>query len=364
MNRSTRKSLEVLKVNPDDQNAFAVVEAAYMAAKDWNSLIELFEKHSVYQENKTKKYWQRLISELEIIAKEESIASNAEECSQIFVQIGQIWEKKANREDLALKAYQYAFKISRSNGEALDLARAHYARRDNWQMVARLYVIQLQIFPESTHLTLRTALASVLYHHMANKEDAEQNLKYALQLDPNYQPAINLLALVKQLSPAEEIENFQHAIHESVGLQRFGPLVNFAEYIIANAPEGVVDPLTLVEQALILDPSSEHARQLEYSLLENSGSWELLADRLENRILQEVDREKKSNTLLQLANVQLRFDEQEAVATFREVLRQHPTHEQALEQASKFYEISKNWKDLIQIYEKAIRAVGRGAQSV
>ena len=362
MEQSTRAALEALEQNPADRAAFERVEEAYMVARDWRALTDLFERFSETLASEFKKYWQRLIEELEIVIGE----SEPSEQSQIQVAIGRIWENRLDRGDQAMMAYQRAFKVFPMNGEALDLARDIYARDNNWQMVAKLWILQMRVVQvPAEQVKMRTGLARVLYDRLGDKAGATNNLNQALEIDPNNAAAQELLDIIEGRFVPQEVtlDSLKQAIEESVGDERVETIMNLAQYIVDEEPEDAPNPTELVREALTLQPELESAKDLEYKLLEKEEAWGDMAERLRGSIASEVDRDKKLTLLLQLANVLLHIDEAEAISTFRQVLELDPTHSDALAQASIFYERSGDWEDLIAVYEVAIKAAGRGAQS-
>ena len=359
------QTLELLESDPANRDAFEKAEEHYVLNLDWEALVSLFERHEEALAGQFKKYWQRLIEQLEILAGE----LGADQRSFAQMQVGKIWQFKLERLDQSMLAYQKSFKTWPKNGAALDHARAIYVDQNNWDMVLRLYQIQLQVTEEpEAQADILFAIAQIHIDHLRDRPAAVPFLKRAVELDPVNEEAQRLLDIAEG-----RLRDWKHeldTLKDDVGSAgdssaRADALVALATFLLEEAPDDLDDPVPYIRSAYETDPSHDGASALMADLHRREGDFAALGQLLRAKADNAPGRDERLDALVELAHVQItELDEKsEAVATFRDVLEINPAHPTAMKYAATFYEEDGNWADLVEVYEKALKVIGRGEGS-
>ena len=151
----------------------------------------------------------------EIIGAQES----KKEVSLLTYAMGQVREHQLNRPDLGIADYQRAFKTWHKNFEALAAARATYAKSQKWQMVFRLFDLELQVRKdpkEQAVVYLEMARLCFTLDGMGDK--GYEHLEKAMDLDPDNEDALELLEQAEEedLPVATEPEEAEAVETEAV----------------------------------------------------------------------------------------------------------------------------------------------------
>ncbi len=355
---------EQLASNPNDVEAFARLEDALIEAGDWAGLVALTEEHRASTSTEdTSEVWLLLLEKLEPLIEELSDPISA---SQLALLCARVWEDRLNSPEEAMFRFQAAVQLDQGNLEALRAAKSIYLQAEEWSLVLQLSELeceQLSGSPEDQ---------ADLYFYMARicleeQEDIEGALYYADQ-------AANLLGDDDRLEPYRALSEELHSEER----QRLAELLNAAEkardprqrasLLIEGAllwsgvaPQDDRIP-ELLKQALGYDPRNEQARNLLEHFYESNARWEALISYLEDRITHTA---RKSDRLLihqRLAYIaqEALQDEERAISSHREVLKLNPVETKSLDACVDFYSSHDRWRELVEVYEAALRIRHRG----
>ncbi len=269
------------------------------------------------------------------------------ELSSLEQRVGQLWEEKLGRQDLALACYRRAFEADAGNLSALAAGRSIYANLGLWDGAAGLLAVEIEATKgPAGKADLLAELAELQWRRLGQLEEASRSLAQALELTPGT-PAIKE-AMGELLSSAD--------------FPGGGGLARAAEIFMdlaavrqeADDQEGAV---AYLKRALGANPSSEDAFSRLQLAYQGLGSWDEL-ERLYAQRAAMLDGAEAATLQMYRADLLLRHLDRvdEARACFEAALpHQGPTGDAAT-QLLDIYRQGNQWDKVIPILSGQVDA--------
>lgn len=351
-----------LATNPDDAEALARLEAALLQAGDWDGLIALTaERTQALPAAEARARWTDLAERLE---QQAAAAGDPVVESRLALAAGRIWERHLGESEQAMLRYQQAFKLDPRQIAALEAARDIYVRQENWKLVLQLYSLELQVTEEpARQAELYVEMADVCTT-MGERADAAMCARAALGLAPDHPRAAELQALVDAMH-ADSRARFEALLAEAESARdprkRTALRLEAVDVWIKEAPD---DPKLeeILKDILEHDPRNDHARILLEQLYEATQRWDALVEFLAGRAGTTARKAERLAIYQRLARIARheQGDAEAAARWYREVLKLDPVESEALNFCVDHYGEREAWRELVEVYEAALRARGRG----
>ena len=236
------ESLERLSSNPADAESFEVVERFYAREQNHEALLALFDDHAAALSESVRNYWKRLVQHLEAIA---GRLGDSPIAAELYTRVGRTYEQRLDRADLAIPAYQRAFRLHPQHTEALDAARRLYARGGNWDMVLRLWELQAKVEQEPERLAgIEASMARILLDEVDDLDRAVDLARAALGRAPGHKEAARVLqdAADRTRDWEGEVRDLAARVDEADGAARIAPLLELVRFVAENVPIGRGNP--------------------------------------------------------------------------------------------------------------------------
>lgn len=246
MSESLSELRERLQSDPHSVSAFQALEQALVSAGDYEALIGLYEGADESLREAIDGFWNQLVRKLETaIARESDGARRAE----LLLAMGKVLEEHAGKPEQAIPAYQKAFRADSNATEALDRSRAIYAQTKNWDMVLRLWELQIRSAGSpAAAADSRVEMARLCLETLDEPERAAKLARQALEEAPEHEGAAAVLKEYDNLMRDWQGEIAQmHA--ELEGLDEDDRLAGrfaIAEFIVDEVPLKHAQPETLL----------------------------------------------------------------------------------------------------------------------
>jgi golgin subfamily B member 1 len=190
----------------------------------------------------------------------------------IDLELGALYENELGRIDAAMAAYERAFKADPDNAHAIEAGRRVYRSLGDWQMVARLYEVEVETASSREKRgELLVALGKLLAEKLQDWGQAAVRLEEAVRLRPNDEAAKEALAAL-YVSP-----DFPVAAGDDNAAQLARAASLFAELADGRAQRKDVEgQIAFLRRALGADPYHvEAATRLERAYQDSRRTDEL-----------------------------------------------------------------------------------------
>lgn len=263
MSESTMASRQRFLDQPTDAAAFEDYERELVREQDMAALVELYRSAPEALREQVPNWWMRLLRHLDQAVSRET---DADRRAGLHLEIGQVYELALDRPDQAIAAYQQAFRVSSDRTEALDRARAIYAGAGNWDMVLRLWELQLRGGKESAQRAeIYVAMGRVCLDHIGDGARATDFARHALADVPGHEGAQAILS-----DYADSIRDWRGEVELRVrdaqaleGAQRVEPLLDTLRFVVERVPRDQADGTSVAE--LLAQAAPEDRRTWEWS---------------------------------------------------------------------------------------------------
>jgi tetratricopeptide (TPR) repeat protein len=246
----------------------------------------------------------------------------------------------------------------------LAVARERHAARGEAEAVARLLEVAVKVsHGAAEEAELLREQARVLQGDLFDDEAAAVAYGRLLELDPDDQRAREAIdELESRRGRAAELAQryLDEAQAASDDTYRSSMLQHAAEMEVRFGAEGsdLAPAIERLEQAVRLDPSNEKAGRLLELVHRRAGHWEEVARVLERLADRADSAELRIAAGVRLARVHAQHlsDEERAARAYEGVLREGPSHTEAMAFLTGFYSAKERWADLVSLFERELAA--------
>ncbi len=347
-----------LAQDPHDTEALLALESHLLPKGDFEAVRQLTAQCcEALPLEERQPFWKALCERLESFAE-----SNPERSARALLLSGQLHESELGLDDDALALYLKAYERDSDCEDAILAARALEERRRNWESLGRLIGLQIE------HTEDPEARASLWFERAKSDQErgreseAAQAVQEALKLCPNHPLAAEFkpMATLNEADELHFVEICEEAEKAHDPRQKASLLLDAAVFCQAHAPQDV-RIRELCEQVLALDARNESARALLVSYLSDNGAFEELTELLvaqAEKAARKSDRLEIYHRLADVADLQMGQPVQ-AAQWHRKVLEIDPGDQLSLNYCIDFYKNAEQWRDLVAVYENALKARNR-----
>ncbi len=356
--------LERFAENPTDSAAFDAALDVLVEEGSWGRILEFFDlRAEELEDRELERHWRRGIDVLERVL---NTLSEPEPRARLLCAIAFVWEEELERPDQALLGYQAAFRVDRTNDEAIHEARRIQSEQGNWLMVARSYQLQLQVQVPRDDEARAVLLAEAAAVHRTKLHDpttADRFLADARALDPEIdEPSEGERPVV--LGWQEQLEKLEAKLYGTRGTERADLLFEIAGILI-DEPGDAVQAEPYVVEAQRLHPHSPSGLRLVAKFHQAREELDLYQKTLEKVAAGKGPVEVRSGALVELARFRgAAGDIDGSDAALRWALQLAPRSPEVLELAQERYRVTGNWGALTTALERSIEGGGRSSQAI
>ncbi|MCG8424347.1 MAG: tetratricopeptide repeat protein [Proteobacteria bacterium] len=310
--------------------------------------------------------------------------------AQLYMEIGEIEEKRRRNDEAALRAYEEAFGTNRKLIASLQAQARIYRRQRQLDMVVEILRAELELEPEeSRKVPVLLELASLYRDDKAGTKDIDAAIEVqfeALRIDPKSSAA---LAGMRSIGRAEKrwdivAKAFRNAPKTAENLsllaEAYQQTTDWASYVqvrteqmklsISDKEKGIIayelaevyhrqlgalDPaIAAYKQALAGGVEAENSQRKLFHLLEEHERWDELEQSYEQALvaIAPTDTNQRGRVLMRLGT--LRRDRlnkpAEAVEAFEALLKLQPRDAEALEALERLYDDLGQEQNLLQVF--------------
>ncbi|MFH1434900.1 MAG: hypothetical protein ABIJ56_04195, partial [Pseudomonadota bacterium] len=274
VNRGTNDLLQTLETSPNHRGAAERLEKIYRDSGDYESLLQVLTKFVEGLENY------------------EPGRESAKTRSNVYQQIGEIWETYYQRSDGAVNYYKKAAQADPTNVMAIYLARNIYLNASEYETAARLCDLEINAEPDPERkMALLRELAILKERHLGDIEGAVVALRRAMVLSPNDSEVLYELgtALIRK-NDNEELTRDEY----EVAAECFFKLSQISEADVGSR---------YLETALDLMPNHHGALDQYESNCVSEGRWQDLKIRLQRSLDAITEKRQRIPILRKLGNL-------------------------------------------------------------
>lgn len=182
---------ERLQMNPGDVESFESLERELVKEQDMEALTALYRSSADALSSQVANWWMRLLRHLDQACSREQ---DPPKRALLYQTIGAIYEEELQRPDQAISSYQQAYRVSPELTSALDRARAIYGGNGNWDMVLRLWDLQLRSTRDAqAQADVHVAMGRVCLDHIGDGARATDYARRAQAVSPGHMGAQAIL---------------------------------------------------------------------------------------------------------------------------------------------------------------------------
>lgn len=353
---------KLLADDPHNIDAFNNLEAALIQQGDFDALTALYAQQAEgLDDDDAAALWQRGADTLEHQA---GLVDDPNIAAALSLLVGQILEMKLGELEQAMLRYQRAFKLDPQQTDALAAARAIYQSQENWEMVLRLYSIQVEATADpSEQAGLYYEMAEICLHTLKNLEDGVLCVRQAMKLDPEHPRGEAFKDLVAQAHEEGQakVQALLEQAEKTRDRRRKAALsIEAVEILIREMPEDArIEPL--LRDVLERDPRNDQARILLELYYEENRQFEALLAFLEEQLARTTRKADRLALLQRMITVTRGplGDADKAASWCRALLKIDPSDQEAFNFCVDHYSEQEAWHDLVAVYETALRSRGR-----
>ena len=270
--------------DPDDAQAFQVLEEELFLTGDWAGVIEIYER--------------RLGAE--------SIANQPREQAAIHCRIGQVRHEHRGEPELAIACYREALQIDSQYRPALTRLRKLHESQNQWDVAVQIGEIEaaLPMRPEEV-AALLADMGTIWLERLGDRDQAIAMFERALDEHPTQIDALEgsarALAATGEFSRAADV--WDRIIELLRGPARANALVARARLAEDSLPDAVL-AAELHRRALTDDPNNLAALEAVAGQALANENWDLLVDLQERRFELTPEAERKANIAMETGEVQ------------------------------------------------------------
>jgi tetratricopeptide (TPR) repeat protein len=251
---------------------------------------------------------------------------------------------------------------------ALDEARRTFRERGELDLVRHLFDVELAAVPDRDRVAdLLLEKGRLLFEELFDERGAVESFQRVLEYRPDDPTAAELLAHIGLLRVnwerivAKYLEEARASTDRQLTTNLFVSVAESYARYRPGAPEIEVH----LRKALEVEPKNRRAAAHLERILRRSERWEELWRVLEHRADNAATREEKVSALASAGElVRDRLSRPDlAVEAMRKVLAVDPSNARAMQTLIDAYTAEENWLGLVRVYEGALKARGRAADT-
>lgn len=325
------------------------------SAKAYEALAAIYEQNGDYR---------KLV---ELINRRLSATEQAEERRQLLFSIIDIQERWLGQPELAFTAACRAFGEEGADEKAQELAERLAEETDNWEILAEVYLEQVDQVNVARAIELRKRLGEI-YVRLDEPEEAEEQLQTVLSLRPEDDDARELLRsiLEGQERWADLIAHLTDKVELSSEVEEKKQLYRRIAEIQEKKQEDVEGAISSVKRILDLEPQDLFALGELARIFRSTEKWHPLLNVLQRRLELAEDDPERVRIRFEIAGVweQGVEDLDHAVDAYKDVLAVDPGYQPALSALERLYTMQERWSDLIQVYERQVELAEEAPEAI
>jgi golgin subfamily B member 1 len=242
--------------------------------------------------------WIRLIDVLQHHLKQ---VDEPEETTDLYLEIAEINYQELSRVDKAEQSFQMARQVNPASVKALKGLGQLYERSGNWFQSLEMMRAQVDLCgPNAEALPVLMRMGRINDDMLADAESAQSSYKRALDIDPNYEPALNAM---KELARRREDWNAYHEYlvaqaEHADDLEDKSELFTEAGDFLVRTREDEAGAVRFYRRALDILPQSRAPREALAEIYFNQEAFEESRGLLLG-LVDELDRNADSASLVQ-----------------------------------------------------------------
>lgn len=285
----------------------------------------------------------------------------------LFIRLGDWYENRTGRPDLALACFQAVLATDPANEEAQGGLAALYKKAQQWSELGSLLLSRGRSAADRAKgREWLCDAASILEQHLGNTAGARDLYEEVLASDPTHPRALELLA--RRYDESGEHAALARLLESQAellrGEDRRKMLARIAELyeVHLGDEEATRRYLALLDE----EPTNTDAlRGLDRLYSKNGRFHDLLAN-LEQQLKVATTPRQKVALWERMAGIydEEFIDHERAASALEEVIDIDPTHEDALASLGRHYRATNRWEDLITLYDRQLAIVGDPARKL
>lgn len=346
---------ERLVSDPTDVESFESLERELLKEHDMEALTALYRSCALDLSPLVSNWWMRLLRQLDQACSREE---DPHKRALLYLWIGEIYEEELGRADQAISSYQQAYRVSPELTSALDRARAIYGGNGNWDMVLRLWDLQLR-GTRDTHAQadVHVAMGRVCLDHIGDGARATDYARRAQAVSPTHAGAQRILD-----DYADLIRDWRGEVALMVTDARANPtqeaqidgLLAALDFVNVRVPIGQASGDPIVQE--LTERTTQDRRVWEHAISwYDRSSNGLAAEEAQRRLVVLLDGQERVDALREAARrahaLELRGQE---IAARRGLLLDVPDDQENFELLEALALQTQDNELLFQIYEDAI----------
>ncbi len=285
----------------------------------------------------------------------------------VLIKVAALCEDKLGQQDEALAFYQQIIEISPDYLPAVTRVARIYAKQGQWEKLAVLTVKEAERLEEPKLKAARYVRAAEIYNENLNDvENAVANYRKAVELMPDYLPAIRELAAIYEKTGAAEalIEINEKEIALTKNKEHLVYLLHMNAEIWLSRLSNKEEAYECYKRAHEIDKENLTTIQALGKVLGQLDKYEELVEinLLEAQLVS--DQRRMLSLLFKNAQIcQNRLNDSErALKFYQQVLAISPDYVPALRATGAIYIKERRWGDLLSLYRQELRASKEKAQ--
>ncbi len=281
---------------------------------------------------------------------------------------GRWYDLKAQRNDLALLAYQQILVTEPANEAANEGLTAAYKKAQDWHPYATILLRRAQAAGATPRgRELRTEAANVFETRLSDEPQAKDLYASVLAEEPGHAAASDGLARIAERTGdhrtlAVLLESRAEARR---GPERLDALVRVAE-VYEDALNDTAEATRRFEAVLAFDPSHASALKGLDRIYNRQGRYQELLANLGRQLSVAGTPRQKINLLERMAALHEEefLDHAQAASALEAVLEIDPSNDGALTALARHYRALSRWNDVVDLYERHVDFASEDASKV
>lgn len=325
---------EVLRQEPDNDDARQELKRLYRQGEKWNALLDLLK--------------------MEI----ESLPPDAvPEKTEIYSEIAGIYRDHLSLGTMVIKSYKSILDIDPTNAEAQAALSETYEKEGRWNDLINLYTKQIKSMEDpGSKVPLLNKVAKLWIEKFNNFNRAVDPLEEIIAIDPSNRIANRALRMVyeKRRAWRQLVGLLKNELDSLEGDEKLAQLVEMAE-LTADRLSDHQEAIQIWRQVLEMDPRHEQALTSLEKLTERSKDWEGLCDMLDLRIDMTEDPNEQISLLTKMGTIlkDRVKDPGRSAEAWRRILEINPNHAKSIRSLKEAYLGGEDWESLEKLYVDA-----------
>ncbi len=309
---------EMLRLQPDHEEALEHLERIHMAMEDWEPLFDVLERRS-------------------------TLTHDPDEQADLFSRMAQLAEEMLGRREDSVDLWRRVTEVRPDDREALGELRRLYIDDQRWEDLVEVLRREVELAQtEEERLGFYESLGTIYSEYLQDEVQAQDAWRSVLEIDPVHLEALEALKelTTRQADYQQLAEILERLIaHEAVDQER---TLGLWEELAEVQSEMLMNPAAAIEawtQVVSLNPEHGSAlNELERLYLQES-RWEEAANILEIKADRVVAEEARIDLLERVADLweSKLFESAEAIVFYEQILEIDPEHMEASRALERIY---------------------------